>query len=88
MSSRHVRTFRTSAMTTADVAKKRSPGNVRTYRMLRMSDAFWTTSTARLMYFRFLLAAGIRSVLEVSLNTILTLKITDIHQVQTFIDHF
>lgn len=58
MMSRHVSTFRTSAITTADVAKKRSPGNVRTYRMLRMSDAFWTTSTARLMYFSFLLTAG------------------------------
>lgn len=54
MSTRQVETFRTSAMTTADVAKKCSPGNVRTYLMLRMSDAFWTTSTARLMYFNFL----------------------------------
>lgn len=54
---RHVITFRTSAMTTADVVKKRSPGSVRTYRMLRMSDAFWTTSTARLMYFNLLLTA-------------------------------
>lgn len=60
MSTRQVRTFRISAMTTADVAKKWSPGNVRTYLMLRMSDAFWTTSTARLMYFN-LLFAGIKS---------------------------
>lgn len=30
MMMRQVKTFRTSAMTTADVVKKRSPGNVRT----------------------------------------------------------
>lgn len=29
--------------------------------MLRMRDAFWTTRTARLMYFNFLLAAGHRN---------------------------
>lgn len=41
-------------MTTAEVAKKRSPGSVRTYRMLRMSEAFWITRMAKLMYFNFL----------------------------------
>ena len=57
MMSRHVRTFRISAMTTADVVKKRSPGSVRTYRMLRMSEAFWNMSTTRLTYFSLLLTS-------------------------------
>ena len=43
-----VKTFTISVIITAVLAKYMSPGSVRVYRIVRMSDAFWTVRMMRL----------------------------------------